>query len=140
MSMPSPNTASAIAANAGSAADIERSTQFKIEGLPSDSGDAAQFQAALERHMSASSAARPGAGNEGSLGDKIMVRASDLASEVKKDQQYVSKVLEQATRSGNSMDLMKAMMALHDYQMRVQFISKTASKATSALDQLTKLQ
>ena len=69
-----------------------------------------------------------------------MTRAGDLAGEVKKDQQYVSRMLEQATRSGDSMQLMKAMMALNDYQMRVQFISKTASKATSSLDQLTKLQ
>lgn len=137
---PSSIAASAGAANAGSAAEIGRSAQLKIEGLPSESGDAAQFRAALERHMNANGGAKPHANNEGSLGDKMMVRASDLASEVKKDQQYVSKMLEQATRSGDSMHLMKAMMALHDYQMRVQFISKTASKATSSLDQLTKLQ
>lgn len=70
----------------------------------------------------------------------MMTRTTDLATELKKDQQYVSKLLEQATRSADSMHLMKAMMALNDYQMRVQFVSKTVSKATSALDQLTKLQ
>jgi hypothetical protein len=56
------------------------------------------------------------------------------------DQQYVSKMLEQATRTGDSMQLMKAMMALNDYQIRVQTISKTVSKAASAVDQLARLQ
>jgi len=140
MNNPSPIAASTGAASAGSAAEIGRSAQTKFDGLSIESGDGAQFRAALERHMNATGAAKPSGNNEGSLGDKIMVRASDLATAVKKDQQHVSTMLEQATRSGDSMQLMKAMMALNDYQMRVQFISKTASKATSALDQLTKLQ
>lgn len=140
MSTPSPIAASSGVANAGSAAEIGRSAQAKFDNLSIESGDGAQFRAALERHMNANGGAKPSANNEGSLGNKMMVRASDLASAVKKDQQYVSTMLEQATRSGDSMQLMKAMMALNDYQMRVQFISKTASKATSSLDQLTKLQ
>lgn len=84
-------------------------------------------------------AARPGAGPV-SLGERMMQRATALSGELQKDQQYISKTLEQAARSGDSMQLMKAMLALSDYQTRVQFVSKAASKATSALDQLTKLQ
>jgi hypothetical protein len=140
----SPIAASTGAANTGSAAEIGRSAQAKFDtNLSIETGDGAQFRAALERHMNASGGATKQSGSgkdEGSLGNKIMVRASDLASAVKNDQQYVSKMLEKATATGDSMQLMKAMMALNDYQMRVQFISKTASKATSSLDQLTKLQ
>lgn len=137
---PSPIAASTGAANAGSAAEIGRSAHSKFDKLSIESGDGAQFRAALERHMNANGAARPAGNSEGSLSDKIMARASDLASGVKKDQQHVSTMLEQATRTGDSMQLMKAMMALQEYQMKVQFISKTVSKATSSLDQLTKLQ
>lgn len=140
MSISSPIAASAGAANPGSAAEIGRSAHGKLDNLSIDTGDGAQFRAALDRHMNANGAAKPAAKSEGSLSDKMMVRASDLASGVKKDQQHVSNMLEQATRTGDSMQLMKAMMALHEYQMKVQFISKTVSKATSSLDQLTKLQ
>jgi hypothetical protein len=142
MSTPSPIAAGTDVEKAGSAAEIGRSAQLKFEGLSIESGDGAQFRAALERHMNANggAGAKQSGNNEGSLSDKMMVRASDLASAVKKDQQHVSAMLEQATHSGDSIQLMKAMMALNDYQMRVQFISKTASKATSSLDQLTKLQ
>jgi predicted nucleic acid-binding Zn-ribbon protein len=74
------------------------------------------------------------------LGKKLMGRAHDLASNLMQDQQHVSKMLEQASRTGDSMQLMKAMMALNDYQVRVQTVSKTVSKAASSIDQLTKLQ
>ncbi len=114
--------------------------QNKFDNTTADPSDGAHFRAALERHMQAASPATRNDNNKISLSEKLMGRASDLASEIKKDQQYVSRTLEQATRSGDSMQLMKAMMALNDYQMRVQFISKTASKATSSIDQLTKLQ
>jgi hypothetical protein len=76
----------------------------------------------------------------GGLGERVMQRASALSGELQKDQQMISRNLEQAARSGDSMQLMKAMLALSDYQTRVQFVSKAASKAASALDQLTKLQ
>lgn len=115
----------------------------KLEYSPLESGDGTQFRTALERHAQANRAAPPApaeCGERVSLGDKIMGRATEIASEVKQDQQYVSKMLEQATRTGDSMQLMKAMLALNDYQTRVQFVSKTVSKATSSLDQLTKLQ
>ncbi|MET3130429.1 hypothetical protein AAKU55_000682 [Oxalobacteraceae bacterium GrIS 1.11] len=98
-----------------------------------------EFREMVARHMAEDKAA-PKVANGNSLGERIMTRASGLSEEIKKDQQYISKTLEQATRTGDSMQLMKGMMALSDYQTRIQFISKAVSKATSALDQLTKLQ
>jgi hypothetical protein len=121
---------------------VSKTPQLTLEVMQVEPADGAQFRAALERHMGASSGAGQGfgEGQKGSLGEKIMTRTTDLASELKHDQQYVSKALEQATRSADSMQLMKAMMALNDYQIRVQLISKTVSKATSSVEQLTKLQ
>ncbi|RSZ61098.1 hypothetical protein HF313_16460 [Massilia atriviolacea] len=83
--------------------------------------------------------AQPGNGPV-SLGERVMQRAGALSGELKKDQQLISRNLEQAARSGDSMQLMKATLALSDYQTRVQFVSKAAAKAASALDQLTRLQ
>jgi len=113
---------------------------LKLEILRVEPADGAQFRAALERHLGAGPGVGPAEANKNSLGDRIITRATDLASSLKHDQQYVSKMLEQATRSADSMQLMKAMLALNDYQLRVQFVSKTASKAASSVDQLTKLQ
>lgn len=129
-------------------------SSFKQDHLPLDKGDASQFQAALQKHQSVAevgnrSASMPVNGSipnnepasgKTSLGDKILARANTLAGEVKADQAYVSRLLEQATRTGDSMQMMKAMMALSDYQTRVQFVAKTVSKATSSVDQLTRLQ
>jgi predicted nucleic acid-binding Zn-ribbon protein len=70
----------------------------------------------------------------------MLGRANELAGGLMQDQQYVSKMLEKASRTGDSMQLMKAMMALNDYQIRVQTVTKTISKAAGAIDQLTKLQ
>lgn len=121
--------------------------QIKITSQPGGApdADAAQFRAALERHTHGGAGTSAvhgatGANGTGSLSEKLAARTTGLASEVQKDQQYVSKLLEQATRTGDSMHLMKAMMAMSDYQIRVQTISKTVSKATSAIEQLTKLQ
>ncbi|OGB25904.1 MAG: hypothetical protein A3I66_12040 [Burkholderiales bacterium RIFCSPLOWO2_02_FULL_57_36] len=138
------NTVVPLAANPGpsTAGIAQQPGKLKLDVLSIEPGDGAQFRAALERHMQAATGAvtKQAGPNNASLGDKIMTRADNLAGEIQKDQQNVSKMLEQATRNGDSLQLTKAMMALHDYQMRVQFISKTASKATSSLDQLTKLQ
>lgn len=129
----------AVAETASGAAAGNSHLKFDITAAPS--GDASMFRAALERHMTAQQppAAAPGAGKP-SLGDKLAGRATNLASEIKKDQLYVSRMLEQASRTGDSMQLMRAMMALNDYQIRVQTISKTVSKATQSFEQLTKLQ
>lgn len=114
------------------------------------SSDSGAFRAALERHMGSNVMKAERAGERGidgpastrgqSLGDKIVDRAAGLASQLQADQQHVSKALEQATRNGDEVQLMKAMMALSDYQLRVQFVSKAVSKATMGLDQLTRLQ
>lgn len=115
-------------------------SRVEIEISPTAHADATHFRAALDRHIGAAPIKITPADNKGSLATAIAERTNTLATSVNKDQQYVSKLLEQATRSGNSMELMKAMMALNDYQLRVQTISKSVSKASSAIDQLTKLQ
>ena len=114
------------------------------------SADSGAFRAALERHMAGNAMNADRAGSHAvdgpvstrgqSLGDKIIGRAAGLASQLQADQQHVSKALEQATRNGDEVQLMKAMMALSDYQLRVQFVSKAVAKATMGLDQLTRLQ
>ncbi len=97
-----------------------------------------EFREMVARHMKEDMGGAKAAGP--SLGERIINRATNLSSELKQDQQYISKTLEQATRAGDSMQLMKAMMALSDYQMRIQVVSKSISKAVSSVDQLTKLQ
>lgn len=120
----------------------DHGAQLKIEIRELDHSGSDQFRAALERHMDTAGAhAKTGpAGNPDSLGHKIAERTTHLATEVKKDQQYVSKLLEQATRTGDELHMMRAMMALSDFQLRVQTISKTVSKAATSIDSLTKLQ
>lgn len=103
-----------------------------------ESADAAQFRQALERQQAMSPP--PGAAREPSLGQVIATRTAGLAGELKKDQQNVSRLLEKATVSGDSMQLMRAMLALNDYQLRVQTVSKVVSKASTSVDSLTKLQ
>jgi hypothetical protein len=121
---------------------VDHGAQLKIEVRGLDHSGSDQFRAALERHMDAGGAAgKPGAAdNSKSLGHAIAGRTAGLATEMKKDQEYVSKLLEQATRSGDEMHMMRAMMALSDFQLRVQTISKTVSKAATSIDSLTKLQ
>ena len=105
--------------------------------------DTQAFEQAMQRHLHTAS---PGltpvdAGSDKtSLSSRIVSRATDLAAEVQKDQQYVSKMLEQATQTGDQMTMMKAMLALSDYQTRVQFVAKTISKSSTSVDQLTRMQ
>ncbi len=117
------------------------SERLALETAAPPAPDGAQFSAALEQQLRAPAGAAP-AGPNGhlTLGDKLTARASDLSGQLKKDQQHISRMLESASGSGDSMQLMKAMMALNDYQMRVQTIARTVSKASQAFDQLTKLQ
>ena len=103
-----------------------------------DNADIARFQATFQQHLQQDALRmKP---NTQSLGSALAQRTTSLASEVKQDQLYVSKLLEQASRTGDSTQLMKAMLALNDYQLRVQAISKTVSKASTSVDSLTKLQ
>ncbi|HVK95918.1 MAG TPA: EscI/YscI/HrpB family type III secretion system inner rod protein [Noviherbaspirillum sp.] len=140
-------TLAVAAVNGGApAGGVEHGSHIKIDIQSLDHGDSAQFRAALERHMGGGGGGvdavggPSGASGHKSLGGIIAERATGLAGEVKQDQQYVSKMLEQATRTGDSMHLMRAMMALNDFQLRVQTISKTVSKAATSIDSLTKLQ
>ncbi|WP_242490131.1 EscI/YscI/HrpB family type III secretion system inner rod protein [Noviherbaspirillum cavernae] len=133
--------ATSISAGGASTSRLHLDIQ-SIESHGAGAADGAQFRAALERHMNAGTGGvqATGTDNNGSLGQKMAARATNLATEINKDQKYVSKLLETATRTGDSMQLMKAMMALNDYSIRVQTVAKTVSKATSSVDQLTKLQ
>jgi hypothetical protein len=128
------------AAAVNAAANPQAMAQVRIttETRTVEHSDAAQFRQAMDRHQSMNGPA--GAPREPSLGQVIASRASGLAGELKKDQQYVSRLLEKATTSGDSMHLMRAMLALNDYQLRVQTVSKVVSKASTSVDSLTKLQ
>lgn len=107
-----------------------------------DQGDGAAFRAELASRVGASGqgSGAPFAGERLAPGEQILQRASDLAGALQGDQQYVSKLLETATRTGDPLHLMKAVAALNDYQTRVQFVSKVVSKTATSIDQLTKLQ
>lgn len=102
--------------------------------------DSAQFRAALDRQMADPIQSVRPAGDGKSMGDAVAARVTGLASEFEKDQHYVSKLLEKATRTGDSMHLMRAMLALNDHEIRVQVMSKTVTKAAGAIDSLTKMQ
>lgn len=121
----------------GLSASNPRSAGINLEIQP-DRAQGEHFRAMFEQYLNKD--AQHMKPNTQSLGSALAQRTTNLASQVKQDQLYVSKLLEQATRTGDSMQLMKAMMALNDYQLRVQTISKTVSKASSSVDSLTKLQ
>jgi hypothetical protein len=141
--MMDPNTI-AMSAPATRTGGADHGAQLTIDIQGLDHSGSSQFRAALERQMAAGPAgggAPAGKAHGGkSLGQVLAGRTTELAGEVKKDQQYVSKLLETATRTGDKIDLMRAMMALSDFQLRVQTISKTVSKAATSIDSLTKLQ
>jgi hypothetical protein len=126
--------------DSGAVGGVQGLGNVQLELPRASAEDSAHFSAALDRQMANPVQAVGAAGNGHSLGDVVSGRVSELASEFQKDQQYVSKLLEKATRTGDSMHLMRAMLALNDYQIRVQAMSKTVAKATGAIDQLTKLQ
>lgn len=135
---------SPIEAASGMSTGVPRVGRVELEIVSTEKStgeDAAAFRAALNRHMNNGEDQMNVAGTKNkSLGQQIAARATSLATDINKDQQHVSKMLEEATRTGDSMQLMKALMALNDYQIRVQTISKTVAKATSSIEQLTKLQ
>lgn len=141
--MESNTSAMAATSGIGSAGGAKHSN-LSIDIQELDHSGSSQFRAALDRYMGGGAHGAQGgaakADDSNSLGKVIASKATGLATEVKKDQQYVSKMLEQATRTGDSLQLMRAMMALNDYQLRAQTISKTVSKAATSIDSLTKLQ
>ncbi len=117
---------------------LGKNNNVTLDLQPANAADSDEFRAALERHLKNDPVHFKT--DNASLGSAIVGRTTHLAAEIKQDQQYVSKLLEQATRTGDSMQLMKAMMALNDFQLRVQTVSKVVSKAVTSVDSLTKLQ
>jgi flagellar hook-basal body complex protein FliE len=118
---------------------------LEIEPLQSHASavDGAEFRSALQQRMKTNAAQSPAGtvdATSGSLANSFANRASDLSSQMLKDQQMISRQLEHASRTGDSTQLVKAMMALNDYQIKAQTVSKVISKGFSAFDQLTKLQ
>ncbi|GAA4031369.1 EscI/YscI/HrpB family type III secretion system inner rod protein [Actimicrobium antarcticum] len=117
-------------------------SNVRIEYNSPTRADTMAFEQAMQRHLPSAPGITPAdAGSDKtSLSGRIVGRATELASEVQKDQQYVSRMLEHATQTGDQMVMMKAMLALNDYQNRVQVVSKTISKASTSVDQLTRMQ
>lgn len=124
----------------GAATGVQGLSNVKLELPKAGAGESEAFRAALDRQMAVQDGTHGLASNRQSLGDVVGTRFSGLASEYQKDQQHVSKLLEKATRTGDSVHLVRAMLALNDYQIRIQAMSKTVSKAASSIDQLTKMQ
>lgn len=111
----------------------------------SSSAEAQRFAHALSSYKSQSSQAVAGPssnanGGQNSIGSRLVNGLSDMAGRLKADHKVVSSLVEKATVGGDDALMMKAMMALGDYQQRVQIVSKTVAKAASSLDQLTRLQ
>jgi len=119
-------------------ASASASPRFEIDARSPGNPDSGEFHAAYERQLTLGG--RPPVPQGESLGQVIAGRATGLADQVQKDQQNVSRLLEQASASGDSMQLMRAMLTLNDFQLRVQTVSKVVAKAGSAVDSLTKLQ
>lgn len=108
------------------------------------SADAQRFSQALAAHksMAAQPAASPSVSgaDSNSIGKKLVSGLSEMSGRLKADHKHVSSMIEKATVGGDNTMMMRAMMALNDYQQRVQIISKTVTKAAASLDQLTRLQ
>ncbi len=105
------------------------------------------FDAALEhsrltltgdapQKLVSSSASNPETG----LGGKVMAGLSDLSERLRADQRHISSLIEKATVGGDMAMMIKASMAVGDYQSRVQLTARAVSKAATSLDQLTRLQ
>lgn len=139
MTTPSPTIAMPVRPDAAEHLGTSERAVFVMEAP-----DGAAFRADIARHLADNRAAAPSAGTSpaggASLGERMLGLTTEMASDVQQNHAIVSRALDKATRSGEPMDLMKAMMTLNDYQTRVQVITKVTSKAISALDQLTKLQ
>lgn len=124
----------------GGTTDFTIPGNVKLQMAPLSAEDGEMFSDALDRHSSAYAQLVPAPGKAEMAGDGPAAPLVHLSAEFQKDQQHISKMLESATRTGDSMQLMRAMLALHDYQMRVQVVSKTVTKVVGAVDQLTKMQ
>lgn len=123
--------------------ELRQNVKIDVGSTGGDQGDVGQFTAALNKHISAMgmpSSQGTATQNVSGLSDMLVKRATDFANDVKHDHLHVSEMLEKAAASGDQETLLKAMRAMTDYEMKVQFISKTVSKASSSIDQLTRMQ
>ena len=140
---------SMAAAKTGSLQQLQQLRGQELSGSTpvASSADAQRFAQALSTYKSQQSQAAAGLSptdkahaSSNSIGSRLVTGLSDMASRLKADHKVVSSLVEKATVGGDDALMMKAMMALGDYQQRVQIVSKTVSKAASSLDQLTRLQ
>jgi hypothetical protein len=74
------------------------------------------------------------------LGGKVMAGLNGLSERMRADQRHISSLIEKATVGGDMTMMIKASMAVGDYQNRVQLTARAVSKAATSLDQLTRLQ
>ncbi len=134
------------AAKTGSLQGAQQIRAFETPGSApvTSSADAQRFSQALSSYKSQQAQAAGLSSNtngiQNSIGSRMVNGLSDMASRLKADHKVVSSLIEKATVGGDDALMMKAMMALGDYQQRVQIVSKTVAKAASSLDQLTRLQ
>lgn len=124
----------------GGTTDLTMPGNVKLQTTTVGTEDGELFGAAVDRHAAAYMPQVPAPGKSETVGDGPAGQLVNLGTEFQKDQQHISKMLESATRTGDSMQLIRAMLALQDYQMRVQVMSKTVTKVAGAVDQLTKMQ
>ncbi len=118
------------------------------EGFPvSSTADAQRFSQALAMHREAQGAAHQtsvngvgGVGESKSIGNQMLAGLTDMSARLKSDHKQVSRLIEKASVGGDDNMMMKAMLALTDYQQRVQIVSKVVSKAATSMDSLTRLQ
>lgn len=75
-----------------------------------------------------------------SISQKLVSGLQDMSGRLQADHRNISRLIETAAQTGDDRAMMKAMLALADYQQRVQMMSKSVAKAGSSLDQLTRLQ
>ena len=109
--------------------DSMKAAQQRLQGHPVQA-------AALPAGLQPASAADGPTG----IGQRLLDGLSGMSDRLKADHKYVSSLIEKATVGGDDAMLMRALVALGDYQQRVQVVTKTVSKAASSLDQLTRLQ
>jgi Type III secretion basal body protein I, YscI, HrpB, PscI len=136
---------------------LQQAQQFETGRLSSvrSAEDAQQFSQSLasyrERGISPVSNASPVApasdmahvsssDGSNSIGARLMSGLSDLSSTMASKHKQVSALLEKATTSGDDKMMLKAMFAMSEYTQQAQMTVKVVAKASTSLDQLTRLQ
>ncbi|MCW7536992.1 EscI/YscI/HrpB family type III secretion system inner rod protein [Aquabacterium sp. A7-Y] len=108
---------------------------------PASAADAADFRVAVEQHRLSltplEAGPRPATGP--SLGERLAGGMSGVAADLKRDHRHLSSLIQRASLTGDHELMMKASLALSEYQHHVQLMTKTVSKAATSLDQLTRM-